>query len=204
MHPQLRSWYQRLSPAQQEAVSHINFLAEELRSHLLLEQFYLGFAILTDAVQHLHPAIPCPSGCSTCCEQGPPPSVTALEWELMVLGLRELPLPKLQAIITRAQAYQPGQPCPLLDQGQCSIYALRPFYCRAMGYCTTQAGETRLPMTCEPEQKRIQRALHTPFPSPAFMFLPQAEALYQHIVQMSTGEPTQTVLVKIQTLDTSP
>jgi Fe-S-cluster containining protein len=102
----------------------------------------------------------------------------------MVLGLRELPLPKLQAIITRSQAYQAGQPCPLLDQGQCSVYALRPFHCRAMGYCTIQAGETRLPMTCAPEQQRIQRALQGPFPSPAFMFLPQAEALSAHVQAM--------------------
>lgn len=184
MHPQLRSWHQRLSPAQQEAVSHINFLAEELRAHLLLEQFYLGFEILTDAVQQLHPSIPCRSGCSTCCEQGPPLQVTALEWELMRQALSDLPEPQFQAIVARVEAYQASQPCPLLEQGRCSVYALRPFHCRAMGYCTTQVGETRLPMTCAPEQQRIQRALQGPFPSPAFMFLPQAEALSAQIRAM--------------------
>lgn len=184
--------YQRLAPEVQRIFDEINFLAAELRDHLLLEQFYLTVAALTARLQQLHPQIPCPQGCHDCCQtQGSRWQLLPLEWDLLAKALQALAPAQLAVI--QAQLQTASSACPLLVDGQCSVYAFRPLDCRLKGYSFEQ--EQTLPMarpvlrpyTCVPEQQRMQAALAQPEQQLYYMFFPQRHTLRE---VLSRIEPT--------------
>ncbi len=76
----------------------------------------------------------CAPGCSDCCHQTF--SVSALEGELLVAGLRAATTDVRDDIVTKARAWQPDArvPCPVLsDDGRCRLYEHRPRICRKYG-----------------------------------------------------------------------
>lgn len=184
--------YDRLPSATQRLLDEINFLAAELREHLLLEQFYLALNALNARLQQLHPEIACVQGCSTCCQtQGSQWLLLPMEWELMQQALQVLP----QAQQTRVQAQLQqltdranGGACPLLLDGCCAVYAFRPLDCRLKGYSFSQERlllmQTALPQafSCSAEQQRMLNDLQRPERALYYMFFPQREAL-QRVLQ---------------------
>ncbi|PIQ24093.1 hypothetical protein COW36_03690 [bacterium (Candidatus Blackallbacteria) CG17_big_fil_post_rev_8_21_14_2_50_48_46] len=165
---ELQAFYSELSPAQKAWVAEINFLAEELKDNLILEQFLLGVDLLTERLQALIPQIGCAQGCSRCCESFALPEVTSVEWELVQAALAELPETQKKRIETALESISPqlfdsaGWPrhprqayaafkCPLLLDGKCAIYAWRPFACRAQGYFFSHRlpGERPLPQAMQ-------------------------------------------------------
>lgn len=199
--------YEALEPAAQRLLDEINFLAAELRDHLLPEQFLLATEALTSRLQQLHPQIACPSGCHSCCESHALPDITPAEWELIKLALHALPDPiqqQLHGQIAEAlRLYSPDQPrsqqpqarCPLLLNGRCTIYGLRPLDCRLTGYSFSEAGERplpglrsaqppSLPYSCLPEQQRMLSELHQGLHPLEYMFMPQRERLLDNFVQL--------------------
>ena len=207
----LTALYEQLPPEKQQLLDEINFLAGNLNEHLILEQFYLALAAMSERIQKLHPAIPCPSGCSRCCESYALPEVLPAEWELIAAGLQQLQ-PALQQRIAaavrastevlengrlrgRRQDY-PGFRCPLLIDGHCAVYAVRPFDCRITGYGFSTAGERPLPSpmhrppgqplpySCGSEQLRMLTELESGESPLEYMFLPQREHLWQALQQI--------------------
>ncbi|MGV3525690.1 MAG: YkgJ family cysteine cluster protein [Candidatus Sericytochromatia bacterium] len=199
--------YEALDPSAQQRLDEINFLAAELRDHLLPEQFLLATEALTARLQQIHPSIACPRGCSHCCESYALPEVTPAEWELIKLALDNLPPPiqqQLQKQIAEAQHtfplevprnQQPQARCPLLLDGQCSVYGLRPLDCRLTGYSFSQAGErplpglrgaqpSALPYSCTQEQQRMLHELHQGLHPLEYMFMPQRERLLASFAQL--------------------
>lgn len=162
--PDMLALYEALSPEQKQWLAIVNFLAEEIKDNLLVEQFLLAVDILTDRLQKLNPQIACVQGCSRCCERYALPELTESEWLLLKESLECLPCATQERIRMRLRAIPsdwfdasgwPRHPrqayaqfsCPLLEEGRCLVYARRPFACRAMGYFFTrrQPGERPLP-----------------------------------------------------------
>lgn len=162
--PEILQLYEALSPDQKQWLEMVNFLAEEIKDNLIVEQFLLAVDILTDRLQKLNPQIGCVQGCSRCCERYALPEVTESEWLLLLESLTALPAATQARIRSRLAAIPPdwfdasGWPrhprqtyaqfsCPLLEAGRCLVYARRPLVCRAMGYFFTrrQPGERPLP-----------------------------------------------------------
>jgi Fe-S-cluster containining protein len=166
MQPEIRALYDQLTPEQKAWIEDVNFLAEEIKDHLLVEQCLLAVDILTDRLQKLNPAIGCVQGCSRCCESMALPEVTFAEWQLLESALVDLAPETVQRIKTNiasipADSFDPqGWPryprnaytqlkCPLLIDGRCSVYAFRPLSCRSMGYFFSKRlpGEKPLPIS---------------------------------------------------------
>lgn len=199
--------YEALELDAQRLLDEINFLAAELRDHLLPEQFLLATEALTSRLQKIHPAIACPQGCHTCCESYALPEVTPAEWELIKLALDHLPSEiqqRIQGQISQAQQtspverprhQQPQARCPLLLDGQCAVYGLRPLDCRLTGYSFSAAGERPLPglrsaqpnvlpYSCAAEQERMLSELHQGLHPLEYMFMPQRERLLDSFAQL--------------------
>jgi hypothetical protein len=196
--------YAQLPAETQRLLDEINFLAAELRDHLLLEQFYLALAALNARLQQLHPEIACVQGCSSCCErQGSQWQLLPMEWALLQQALQALP-PDEQARIQQQlhAAESPDKPaqraaCPLLRDGRCTVYAFRPLDCRLRGYSFSQErvlplhGRLPQPFSCEPEQQRMLADLRRPERGLYYMFFPQREALQQVLKRIEPGsDPT--------------
>lgn len=76
--------------------------------------------------------IQCGPGCSDCCHQTF--AVSALEGEWLREGLNAADEAVRADIVARAEAWTPGQPCPVLSaDGRCRLYAHRPRICRKYG-----------------------------------------------------------------------
>jgi len=197
--------YTQLEPAEQRLFDEVNFLATELRDHLVLEQFYLALSALTTRLQRLHPEIPCATACSRCCETYALPELLPMEWELVRQALECLDVPQRQSLQRQVQqvsavldttgnlpgkrADYPHFTCPLLLEGRCAVYAMRPFDCRITGYSFACSGERPLPLqavsrqpvpyTCAPEQQRMLADMRAQKRPLHYMFLPQKDKLEQ-------------------------
>lgn len=208
--------YEQLPAQEQQWLDEVNFLAMELREHLLPEQFMLALEALTQRLQHLHPQIPCPSGCHSCCQSYALPEVTAPEWQWLQQALSQLSAETQAHLKTQIQqvaaealdhtGHLKGQrqqhastACPLLLEGRCSVYWARPFDCRITGYAFSSAGERPLPgvpasqplpYSCRPEQERMLQELHKQERPLHYMFLPQREKLWQTLQKTAPGAQT--------------
>ncbi|MBC7542239.1 MAG: YkgJ family cysteine cluster protein [Candidatus Sericytochromatia bacterium] len=127
---------------------------------------------VTDAliaeIQATNPPFACRPGCNQCCYT--PPQVSSLEWQALYPHLLRLAPEAQNRIIEMAELQRPlqavlalkladalaGAPlrqimqtvslqCPLLVDGQCSVYDGRPFSCRSYGFMLSKGeGEARL------------------------------------------------------------
>lgn len=74
----------------------------------------------------------CRPGCDVCC--GRVFTIFAVEAANVRLGFSLLPEDVKERIVARARlASHSGGPCPLLEDGRCTIYAHRPVICRTHG-----------------------------------------------------------------------
>lgn len=207
--------YEQASPQQQRRIDEVNFLAQHLNADLMLEQFYLALEALNQRLQQLLPETQCTSGCSDCCRHYALPEVLPSEWQLIEQALSQLSpeqVTQIQANVEtqlqlldadlnlKAPRHQhPDVSCPLLLDGQCSIYALRPFDCRVTGYSFSQSRERPLPMlglklapySCQSEQKRVLQDLQQGHHPLEYMFVPNREQLWQSFkaIELSTAQP---------------
>ncbi|PIQ28000.1 hypothetical protein COW36_03360 [bacterium (Candidatus Blackallbacteria) CG17_big_fil_post_rev_8_21_14_2_50_48_46] len=131
-----------------------------------VHDLYYLIEFLVFLVEKQYPAIPCKAGCSQCCIDSGLPRVSALEWRHIHRYLLEMPATDRQRILAQnEQMHRPQvdlflneqlrllQPeakiplppfgctqCPMLVEGMCSIYPVRPAICRAYGYFTWRRG----------------------------------------------------------------
>lgn len=218
---QIEQLYNAMPPEKQKLLNESNYLAANMGNDLLLEQFYLALDAVVSRLQQLHPAIPCPSGCSRCCESFALPEVLPAEWELIRAELEQLAAGHRQqiaaAVISSAEVLdEQGKlksprknhrqfRCPLLIEGRCSVYAVRPFDCRITGYAFSEAGERPVPIplprsqavpyTCTSEQMRMLRELSRGLSPLEYMFLPKRERLWEVLQQIEpSGQEPQLLL----------
>lgn len=72
--------------------------------------------------------VACRSGCSACCKMNV--SITVLEAERLAVASGKK-LARVQQPVTHEPGRFAGVPCPFLKDDKCSVYADRPFACRA-------------------------------------------------------------------------
>jgi hypothetical protein len=83
----------------------------------------------------------CRPGCDSCCRH-----LRLFPVEAAALGeaLRALPLPERVRLQTQAVGCDENDPCPLLRDGRCELYADRPIICRTHGLPLLLAGDSGL------------------------------------------------------------
>lgn len=86
-----------------------------------------------DALYATLPAMACQGRCQAAC--GP-------------VALTKLEVTRLRRTTTLPTRNVPTPPCPLLRQGRCSVYAVRPLICRAWGAVESM----QCPHGCQPER----------------------------------------------------
>lgn len=103
----------------------------------------------------------CKAGCSYCCSL----RVAAVPAEIFVIArhLKQLPKETQSEIIRRLEIHaeaargilmeQHFLPCPMLADGRCSVYALRPAMCRK--YLSLDVEECKKPDACAPEDREM-------------------------------------------------
>jgi len=167
--------YEQLPLDQQKCLDEINFLASELRDHLLPEQFMLAINAINQRLQEMHPQIPCPGGCSRCCENFFDTVSTTTERQWVKSALNALSTEVHTQIQEQLQKKHRGMSsrCPLLIEGQCSVYSVRPLDCRLQGYSLNKAQ----PFTCQEEQLRMSHELEQQKNPLGYMFMPQRDRL---------------------------
>ena len=74
-------------------------------------------------------AVPCKTGCHHCCKMATLVSVQEAKLIAKETG-KKLTLPRKYNDFARYQRDYEGVACPMLQDGQCSIYANRPYACR--------------------------------------------------------------------------
>jgi hypothetical protein len=74
--------------------------------------------------------ITCTRGCDGCCRHL---SLFPVEASTLALALRDLPMSDRRRVRERARTALPSDPCPLLEQHRCLLYAARPLICRTHG-----------------------------------------------------------------------
>lgn len=130
------------------------------------KDLYALIDFFTALVDQAYPEIPCPTGCSMCCVSSGLPRTSSLEWRLIYAYLLRLPEETWQRIKAQNEAFHSEQiglflqeqiriqqpesklpmptfgckACPLLLDGKCSIYPVRPAICRGYGYFTWRRG----------------------------------------------------------------
>lgn len=189
--------YEQLPLEQQKCLDEINFLASELRDHLLPEQFMLAVNAINQRLQKMHPSIPCQSGCSRCCENHLNPMLTTTEWQWIEAALRTLSADVQAQIQEQLKKKHNGTSsrCPLLIAGQCSVYSVRPLDCRLQGYSLAKTQ----PFTCQEEQLRMSHELKHHKNPLGYMFMPQRDRLkdvFDTVVCQKT--PHEALPVKLQ------
>lgn len=127
------------------------------------EDLYYLIDFFSYLVDQTYPAIPCRTGCSHCCVESGLPRTSALEWqhihrylqdemgeETLQLVLNEnekLHRQQLPAFLVEQRRIENPDSkiplegfgctrCPLLVEGKCSIYPVRPAICRGFGFFT--------------------------------------------------------------------
>lgn len=106
-----------------------------------LESIYAEIEHRTQAAQQARPIWPCQKGCDLCCRRlAHPPEITAVEWEQLREGMRQLPTSVQEEVYHKVLALREHTEgvvvCPLLDEeaGACRVYAHRPAACRMYGF----------------------------------------------------------------------
>jgi Fe-S-cluster containining protein len=101
-------------------------------------------------------ALACRAGCNHCCHQSvgvTPPEVLTIfthlsdhrsEPELLALTERVLAADRATRGLSSEQRQSPSLPCPMLEEGRCSIYAVRPLSCRGVNSIDEQACVSKL------------------------------------------------------------
>jgi uncharacterized protein len=74
--------------------------------------------------------ITCQAGCDSCCRHL---TLFPVEAYALAEALHHLPRKDVEQILNKAGSALPGDPCPLLEQGVCLLYAARPIICRTHG-----------------------------------------------------------------------
>lgn len=94
----------------------------------LKSKLHKVYRIADEAGQVAAPFVACRRSCSACCRMNV--SVTVLDAEQLaaVSGRRMAVVPRP---IKHDEAKFSGTPCPFLANDECSVYAVRPFACRA-------------------------------------------------------------------------
>lgn len=131
-----------------------------------LKDLYSLIDFFTTLVDQAYPEIPCLTGCSLCCVDNGLPRTSSLEWRLIYAYLLRLPEETWLRIKAQNEAFHGEQidlflqeqarihhpernlplpdlgckACPLLLDGKCSIYPVRPAICRGYGYFTWRQG----------------------------------------------------------------
>jgi len=80
--------------------------------------------------QSFQSQISCRAGCDACCRHL---SIFAVEAAALRQALHELPNEDAALVRQAAQLSLPEDPCPLLHDGLCLLYAARPIICRTHG-----------------------------------------------------------------------
>lgn len=80
------------------------------------------YCFTDELLKYVNKVTPCKKGCDYCCNI--PVSVSLLELEYMKKHVK-----KLRSKLGPANL-DTNSPCPLLNNGACSVYELRPFHCR--------------------------------------------------------------------------
>lgn len=84
------------------------------------------------SIREKHPDWPCARGCDLCCRSLPHlPTVTRAEWERLAPRLSEAQKVRLLEPVGPAPVV-----CPLLADGACTVYDVRPISCRTYGFYT--------------------------------------------------------------------
>lgn len=97
-------------------------------------------------ITQAQPAWPCQRGCDLCCHRLPLlPEITSAEWDLLLEGFQQLPIPTQETVrkrLTRAEPQDGFFTCPLLnkEKGECLVYVYRPAACRMFGFYVTRSG----------------------------------------------------------------
>ncbi len=90
-------------------------------------------------------SLPCRRGCSYCCH-GQDPTVSPADQIVLLDGLRSLPASKRLKVLEKARRLDSvalrelGEPCPLLENDECLVYAHRPLACRLYGSAQSAQG----------------------------------------------------------------
>lgn len=72
----------------------------------------------------------CHAGCDSCCRHL---SLSLVEGAALAVALHELPRDQMNHVRERAGNTAVDDPCPLLENGLCVLYAARPVICRTHG-----------------------------------------------------------------------
>lgn len=72
----------------------------------------------------------CHAGCDSCCRHL---SLSLVEGAALAVALHELPRNQMNHVRERAGNTAVDDPCPLLENGLCVLYAARPVICRTHG-----------------------------------------------------------------------
>jgi Fe-S-cluster containining protein len=88
-------------------------------------------------------SISCARGCDACCRHL---TLFPVEGAALALALKELDPDLADLIRLRARRAQSGGPCPLLKDGACLLYPVRPLICRTHGLplLTAAGGNKRI------------------------------------------------------------
>ena len=115
--------------------------------------------------------IVCRQGCDSCCRHL---NLFPVEAAALSAALRALPPIKVAELQARARSAALDDPCPLLVEGSCQLYAARPLICRTHGlpllikgtdgprvdYCAQNfAGVASLPAAAVIDLERLNSAL---------------------------------------------
>ncbi len=88
-----------------------------------LERLKRLYAFMAELYGYVDRHTPCRRGCDACCHY----AVSVSELEVLWI---EINSPHKRAYQLNRIEHPHGTPCPFLKEGQCSIYAVRPFSCR--------------------------------------------------------------------------
>ncbi|MBC7542869.1 MAG: YkgJ family cysteine cluster protein [Candidatus Sericytochromatia bacterium] len=165
-------------------------------------------AVVTD-VQAASPPFACRAGCNACCYT--PPIVTSLEWQALHRHLLTLPTETQRQIVSNAEALRPLAPqlqakrqarltpdapplpsatlqCPMLVDGQCSVYRARPAICRVFGFFAHTLPDGARFFGSELALAHIQATM------PPDLVLPKIEPFAERVGALHQGTGTQAYL----------
>ncbi len=141
---------------------------------------------ISNAVMDTYPCISCRSGCYTCCTGAGLPVVYPKEWQRIRDYLKNMPEEKKQIISEQMQKFYENQSpilhflhwnigkpmnsknfnsiadifkeeaCPLLINGRCSVYSVRPTACRTFGaFFRSSVNKEIEPLTCRSDTEKM-------------------------------------------------